>query len=70
MIDERECEWCGQLYRPRVLDQRFCGMECRNEGKAAEGRSARRSWWAQGRPMINEAVIEEPKALPDYRRTG
>jgi hypothetical protein len=67
MIDERDCEWCGQMYRPRVPDQRFCGMECRAEGKAAEGRAARRSWWAQGRPMINEPLRDEPKAT-EYRR--
>jgi hypothetical protein len=64
MMDD-DCEWCGQMYRPRVPDQRFCGMECRLQGKAAEGRAARRSWWAQGRPVFND---DEPKALPEYRR--
>ena len=57
----RYCDYCGSKFRQRYPTQRFCRPWCRNEGKAAEGRSARRSWWAQGRPMINEAVREEPK---------
>jgi len=62
MIAERECEWCGQFYRPRVPDQRFCGMECRQEGKAAEGRAARRPWWRAGRPDFNDRRAEpEPR---------
>ena len=36
----------------------------------AEGRSARRVWVSEGRPMLNEPVIDEPKALSQYRRTG
>jgi hypothetical protein len=51
MIGERECETCGQMYRPRVEDQRFCSLWCRQEMKAAEGRAARRAWWELGRPM-------------------
>jgi hypothetical protein len=67
MIDERECEWCGEMYRPRVPDQRFCGIECRLQGKAAEGRAARRAWWKEGRPMIDR---DEPKEVSTFRRTG
>jgi hypothetical protein len=67
MIEERECEWCGEMYRPRVPDQRFCGMECRNAGKAAEGRAARKVWFDAGRPVFNEA-IGEPELKVANRR--
>jgi hypothetical protein len=50
-IRKRECEWCGQRYRPRVPDQRYCRAWCRARAKAAEGRAARRVWWQAGRPM-------------------
>jgi len=54
-MDERVCEWCREMYRPRVEDQRFCCLACRHEMKAAEGRAARRAWWREGRPMIEDA---------------
>jgi hypothetical protein len=36
--------------------------------RKTEARSARRVWIREGRPMINEPVIDEPKAMPEYRR--
>ena len=37
---KRVCKWCGERYRPRVEDQRYCGRCCRMQAKAAEGRAA------------------------------
>jgi hypothetical protein len=54
MTDERECEWCGEPYRPRVPDQRFCRLSCRQQTKAKEGRDARRAWWSLDRPNFEE----------------
>lgn len=48
---KRECSWCGQRFRPRVPDQKWCRATCRSQAKAAEGRAARRVWWRAGRPM-------------------
>jgi hypothetical protein len=50
----RHCENCDGKFRPRVPDQRYCRRWCRLEAKAAEGRAARRVWWAAGRPMETE----------------
>jgi hypothetical protein len=38
---KRQCDWCGQSYRPHVPDQRYCGPYCRNKAKALEAKSAR-----------------------------
>jgi hypothetical protein len=65
-MDERACEWCRELYRPRVPDQRFCSLWCRHEMKAAEGRAARFAWRKAGRPMIEERVA--PRQVESYRR--
>jgi hypothetical protein len=65
----RYCAHCGQRFRQRHPDQKFCRRWCRLQHHAAEGRSARRLWWREGRPMLNEPVIDEPKALSEYRRT-
>jgi hypothetical protein len=51
---KRQCDWCGQSYRPHVPDQRYCGPYCRNKAKALEAKSARRVWWRAGRPMIED----------------
>jgi hypothetical protein len=57
---KRECKWCGQAFRPRVPDQRYCRLWCRTEAKAAEGRAARRVWWQAGRPKMDQ--FEDAKA--------
>jgi hypothetical protein len=68
-MEERECEWCRDLYRPRVPDQRFCCLSCRQEMKAAEGRAARRVWRAAGRPMIELTPVRLEEAEREaYRR--
>lgn len=58
-MDGRECEWCGERYRPRVPDQRFCRPWCRQQAKAKEGRDARRAWWSLDRPMFEEQKTKE-----------
>jgi hypothetical protein len=58
---KRFCIYCGKPYRPHVADQRFCGPYCRANGKAAEGRAARRAWWAAGRPMFEETDVEQKR---------
>lgn len=65
-MDERACEWCREFYRLRVSDQRFCSLWCRQEMKAAEGRAARRAWWREGRPMIEDRPMEAERET--YRR--
>jgi hypothetical protein len=77
MIDVRACETCGQMYQPRVEGQRFCGVWCRQQMKAAEGRMARWAWRKLGRPMTNHSrvpdlqppMIEEPMIVREaFRR--
>jgi hypothetical protein len=51
---KRKCDFCKQSFRPRVPDQRFCGAWCRQQGKAKEGRDARRAWWSLDRPEYEE----------------
>jgi len=50
-IRKRPCDHCGEMFRPRYPTQRFCRRWCRLQGKAAEARAARRTWWKAGRPM-------------------
>lgn len=50
----RNCDYCGQFFRPKVDAQRYCGQWCRMNAKAAEGRAARRVWRRAGRPMEDE----------------
>jgi hypothetical protein len=59
---KRECECCGEMFRPHVPDQRFCRPWCRLKVKAKEGRSARRVWWRAGRPIIEDKQIEDEVA--------
>jgi hypothetical protein len=47
---QRVCKWCGERYRPRVEDQKFCGRWCRLEAKKSEARAARSVWRKAGRP--------------------
>jgi hypothetical protein len=51
---KRTCTYCGGLYRPRVPEQVVCGPACRAARKSLEARSARRTWDAHGRPIIND----------------
>jgi hypothetical protein len=50
----RECTQCGQRYRPRVPDQKYCSPYCNAEGKKRDAKSARRVWVREGRPIIND----------------
>jgi hypothetical protein len=60
-IRPRNCAYSGAKYRPKVDDQRFCRRWCRMQGKAAEGRAARRVWWRAGRPMVEEEQAEQER---------
>jgi hypothetical protein len=53
-IEPRPCEYCGRMFRGRVLGQRFCRRWCRKQAMALAGRAARRSWDDQGRPIQAE----------------
>jgi hypothetical protein len=56
---KRPCAYCGQFFRPRVADQKWCRPWCKARAKAHEGRSARRAWWAAGRPMFGETEVNQ-----------
>jgi len=65
----RYCAHCGVSFRQRHPDQKFCRRWCRLQHNAAEGRSARRVWWREGRPMLdNRPIREEPAMERSYRR--
>jgi hypothetical protein len=49
------CEYCGQVYHPRVPDQRYCRPHCRKEAMSLDAIAARRAWAAAGRPISDEA---------------
>jgi len=60
------CDYCGSKFRERYPGQRYCRPHCRNAGKAAEGRSARRVWNDVGRPVFDDRP--EPKPIAEFRR--
>jgi hypothetical protein len=58
IYQKKPCEYCGQVFRPRIEDQRFCRRWCRKQAMAIEGRAARRSWDDQGRPIDETIRLE------------
>jgi predicted nucleic acid-binding Zn ribbon protein len=52
---KRHCEVCGKLYRPRVPDQRFCGFYCRDKQRKRDAKAARRTWWFEDKPSLEQA---------------
>jgi hypothetical protein len=66
-IRKRQCETCGEMFRPRYPTQRWCRAWCRAEGKASEARAARSTWCAAGKPKETEeqrAAWQRRKADP------
>jgi hypothetical protein len=63
-IRKRQCETCGEMFRPRYPTQRWCRAWCRAQGKASEARAARRSWCEAGK--LKET--EEQRAAWQRRR--
>jgi hypothetical protein len=61
----KTCIVCGTPFMPRVYTHVYCTVRYRMDAKAAEGRSARRLWEAQGRPMVCEEVEG-----PELRQAG
>jgi hypothetical protein len=55
---KRRCANCGQLYRPRVPDQKVCGDWCKNERNKRKQRSARHFWANAGSPAVNDADVD------------
>lgn len=45
------CTQCGKPLIAARFGQRYCSALCRADGRAAEGRAARRAWEQAGRPM-------------------
>ena len=66
IYQKRSCEYCGQVYRPRVEDQRWCRRWCRKQAMALAGRAARRAWIEAGRPVqaeVREAFDRDHRAI-------
>lgn len=40
-LEERACETCGQVYRPRRVRQRFCGPLCRYRAARASRKATK-----------------------------
>jgi hypothetical protein len=64
-LERRLCVFCGHSFTAVNETQRFCGPRCRAQGRALEGRAARRVWAAAGRPIEENtrAEFEQARAL-------
>jgi hypothetical protein len=62
---KRQCEQCHSMFRPRVPEQKWWGPYCRMKAKAAEGKAARRVWWANGRPTLDQVETENQIDRPN-----
>jgi hypothetical protein len=51
----KKCDYCGKLFEPRRITQRFCCRTCSDEWFARERREAVRAW----REVDQEAEVEQ-----------